>query len=258
MIKKNQKNDLKEDNADHVASLTHNDIDMGGATCVGSPPPHIEMGIFDPKNASSVMIPNGKMDIIGTRGPHTMSGYWNRGGSSISKITYDNDNYADRRQQWMLTNDLGYIHPSTGKLYFCGRANDVIRTGGESVLATEVERVLDTHEDVVECAVFALPDEKFGEAVCAAIVFHNGATKDEGTISNSYYSGNYNDHVVAESLEWTRRIREYCAKRQLAGFKRPRRVFSLQALPRNSSGKVLKHMIIRQCASQSRVRRSRL
>jgi hypothetical protein len=60
--------------------------------------------------------------------------------------------------------------PERKDVFFCGRANDVIRTGGESVPATEVERVIKTHGDVRECAVFALPDEKFGEAVCPAVV----------------------------------------------------------------------------------------
>jgi len=60
--------------------------------------------------------------------------------------------------------------PERKDIFFCGRANDVIRTGGESVPATEVERVIKTHADVTECAVFALPDEKFGEAVCPAVV----------------------------------------------------------------------------------------
>jgi acyl-CoA synthetase (AMP-forming)/AMP-acid ligase II len=83
----------------------------------------------------------------------------------------------------MLTNDLGYIHPQNGKLYFRGRADDVIRTGGELVLASDVECVIldyfaaaaaaaagDNHDHaIVECAVIPLPDEKFGDAACATI-----------------------------------------------------------------------------------------
>jgi len=58
---------------------------------------------------------------------------------------------------------------------------------------------------------------------------------------------------ITEDAQWTKRIRRYCAERQLAGFKQPRRVFRMHgALPRNSSGKVLKHEIIRLCASLSK------
>jgi len=218
------------------------------STCVGSPPPHIQIGIFDAKANSQLkpsLLAHGKMGIIGTRGPHTMSGYWSRNFGNTNSV-----NPFDPKEDWMLTNDLGYIHPQTGKLYFCGRANDVIRTGGESVLATEVERVLDNHHDIIECAVFALPDEKFGEAVCAAVVL-----KDESTSAAplANCSGD-----VMEDEERKKQIRNYCAEHHVAGFKRPRRVFCLRALPRNSSGKVLKHAIIRICASKFSPQRSRL
>ena len=214
---------------------------MDGATCVGLPPSHIEIGIFNSErvaagsNSSLRQLSNRQMGIIGTCGPHTMSGYWNRGHQSSSTKSQQNEN------EWMLTNDLGYIHPITNKLYFCGRANDVIRTGGESVLATEVERVIGTYDGIEECAVFALPDVKFGEAVCAAVVLSSSVAS---------LSGN----AAVEDDQMKQKIRAYCSKQQLAGFKQPRRVFHMNALPRNSSGKVLKHEIIRLCASTSKSR----
>mmetsp|Transcript_23174 Transcript_23174/g.41394 ORF Transcript_23174/g.41394 Transcript_23174/m.41394 type:complete len:748 (-) Transcript_23174:39-2282(-) len=213
---------------------------LDGAICVGCPPPHIQIGIFDAEApqenvARPSLLPHGTMGIIGTRGPHVMSGYWNRGGDTLPTTNPSNDG------DWMLTNDLGYIHPRSRKLFFCGRANDVIRTGGESVLATEVERVIETHADVTECAVFALPDEKFGEAVCAAVVL-------EGTPTGAPAR----DGITMEDGRWAKWVRKHCAEHQLAGFKRPRRVFCVDALPRNSSGKVLKHVIIRLCAFQSK------
>jgi len=213
---------------------------MDGATCVGLPPSHIEIGIFNTEqvaagsSSSLKQLPNGQMGIIGTCGPHTMSGYWNRGDQSSTK-SQQNEN------EWMLTNDLGYIHPITNKLYFCGRANDVIRTGGESVLATEVERIIGMYDGIEECAVFALPDVKFGEAVCAAVVMSSSLAS---TIGN----------VVVEYDQMKHKLRAYCSKQQLAGFKQPRKVFYMKALPRNSSGKVLKHEIIRLCASISKDR----
>ena len=145
----------------------------------------------------------------------------------------------------MFTNDLGYIHPHTDKLYFCGRANDVIRTGGESVLAMEVERILDTYEEISECAVFALPDDKFGEAVCAAIVLRRPTPTTN--INGSAASASVSHANAMENDYWMKKIRQYCANCQLAGFKRPRRVFCLDSLPRNSSGKVLKHELLKLC-----------
>jgi len=214
---------------------------MDGATCVGLPPSHIEIGIFNAEqvaagsSSSLKQLPNGQMGIIGTCGPHTMSGYWNRGDQTANTKSQQNEN------EWMLTNDLGYIHPVTNKLYFCGRANDVIRTGGESVLATEVERIAGMYDGIEECAVFALPDVKFGEAVCAAVVLSSSAASTS-------------ENVVVEDDQMKHKLRAYCSSQQLAGFKQPRRVFHMKALPRNSSGKVLKHEIIRLCASISKSR----
>lgn len=210
--------------------------DSRAATLVGAPPRHIEIGIFDEKSDEDniVPLPRGQMGIIGTRGSHVMSGYWTRGSDIKS------NKRTQRSEDWMLTNDLGYIDGRN--LYFCGRANDVIRTGGESVLTTEVEKVIISHPNVMECAVFALPDEKFGDAVCAALVLQSVME----------------DNVaVREDEVWRMKMRKHCERHQLAGFKRPRRVFCMDALPRNSSGKVLKYEIVKACASDSS-NRSRL
>ena len=227
--------DTRENDDDYCISANNTIANQAGATCVGLPPPHIQVGIFDEQqvanSTTNSQLSSGQMGIIGTRGSHIMSGYWKRGGSNYTKAANNTDN-------WMFTNDLGYIHPQSGKLYFCGRANDVIRTGGESVLATEVERILLSHNSIEECAVFALPDVKYGEAVCAAIVLTD-------TRVDTLYDG----RAVAENEKMKKCIRKFCKEKHLAGFKQPRQVFCMQTLPRNSSGKVLKHAIIRSCAS---------
>jgi acyl-CoA synthetase (AMP-forming)/AMP-acid ligase II len=189
---------------------------------VGYPPPHVRIGIFHPDEAAGavararpyaprlpeqLLLPNGTTGIIGTRGPHVMSGYWSRG--AIVRV-------GDDGGGWVLTNDLGYIHTVSGKLYFRGRADDVIRTGGESVLAADVERVIldltsPTDDDsdnandkekhtIVECSVFPLPDEKFGEAVCAAVVLSSKgkaapALVEGGTASASWDTASTNTLV---------------------------------------------------------------
>ena len=205
---------------------------VSGPSCVGYPPSHIQVEIFDQKSRH-VALQNGEMGIIGTRGPHTMSGYWNRGGNRDAFLSEDD---------WMLTNDLGMIDPQSGKLYFCGRANDIIRTGGESVLANDVEAILMRHDDIVDCAVFALPDEQFGECVCAALVLKHG-TRSE----------------IEDASDLLKRIRHHCARHHLAGFKHPRKLFLFTpALPRNTSGKILKHEIQRKTLAESVMQRSKL
>ena len=200
-------------------------------TFTGFPPQHIELAIFALKDNKPTMAKAKPFEIgaIGTKGPHVMNGYWKRG-SKMKRIGLF-------FQQWLITNDLGYMD-SNGGLYFCGRLNDVIRTGGETVFAPEVEAVLLQHPCIEQCAIFASPDERFGECVCAAIVLkkinlgHQGA-KNVVTLEN---------------------IRQFCQQKSLTGYKRPKKLFILDDLPRNSSGKILKNDIKQiTIAKQSRL-----
>jgi acyl-CoA synthetase (AMP-forming)/AMP-acid ligase II len=183
--------------------------------CVGSAPPHLELVLVKKNSQGRVELVDSpfQVGIFATRGPHIMNGYWKRN-QEINPIKHLQDG-------WYLTNDLGF-RDKVGRYYFCGRTKDVIRTGGETVIASEVERVLKDHPCIIESAVFAVPDERFGEAVGAAIVGRDG---DSLTLSQ---------------------VREYCAQHGLAGYKKPRRVFWVDKLPRNSSGKVLKMKLMEQ------------
>jgi fatty-acyl-CoA synthase len=148
-----------------------------------------------------------------------MTGYW-------SRRAKHNNNTVLSKQDWMFTNDLGYWDDQ-GRLYFCGRVNDSIRTGGETVMALEVERVLVQHPEVAECAVFSLSDEKFGEAVCCALVSRQGL-----------------ELALVD-------IRSWCRQCGLAGYKQPRRVFHVGELPKNSSGKILKFLLKERFAEKA-------
>jgi acyl-CoA synthetase (AMP-forming)/AMP-acid ligase II len=210
--------------------------------CIGSPPSHVDLQLMsDPtgNNGNEIRKPF-TAGIIATRGPHLFTGYWRRGGIQSSSslngsqqstsqgptiLAFDSPLTFDG---WLLTNDLGY-RDGEGRFYFSGRVVDVIRTGGETVLATEVERILLRHEAIVECAVFALPDEKFGETVCAAIVSSMATRKEQG--------GTYRDLKLTN-------LRQWCAQQGLAGYKRPRKLFWVHELPRNSSGKVVKRALV--------------
>ncbi|CAB9500827.1 7a-methyl-1,5-dioxo-octahydro-1H-inden-4-yl [Seminavis robusta] len=208
---------------------TSNGTRMAG-DCIGRPPAHVELQLVAPSTTGGDEMPQTiakafTTGILATRGPHLLSGYWRRPNSPL-------------RDGWFWTNDLGY-RDDLGNFYFAGRVADVIRTGGETVLATEVERVLMQHEAIAECAVFALKDyDKFGETVCAALVgCQNNVEQERPKLSE---------------------IRQWCGQQGLAGYKRPRRVFWVQQLPRNSSGKLLKRLLVERFGSIQHPARSKL
>jgi fatty-acyl-CoA synthase len=102
-----------------------------------------------------------------------------------------------------------------GYLTIVDRKKDMIKTGGENVASREVEEILYTHPAVSEVAVIGLPDPKWIEAVTAFIVLRDGAAAEADAIL------------------------EHCRTR-LAGFKLPKRILFVDAMPRNASGKILK------------------
>ncbi len=185
--------------------------------CVGSPPSHVELMICrkSADRATSKHKPITKpyeLGLIATRGPHVMNGYWERGRQGIATKKSDN--------RWFISSDLGFWDDQQ-RLCFAGRAKDVVRTGGETVLAREVEQVLLTHPQVAECAIFPRIDNRYGEAVSCAIVAR-GKTA-EVTIAT---------------------LKAWCQQKGLAGYKQPKYLFLVNSLPRNSSGKVLKHKLV--------------
>ncbi len=198
-------------------------------SCAGFPPHHVDLKIFklDSQNQPTTNQHSKPFQVgaIGTRGPHVMNGYWKRG---------QIESNSDQANEWLIMNDLGYLDNS-GQLFFCGRSNDVIRTGGESVFAPEVEKVIIQYPDIDQCAVFAVSDEKFGESVCAAIVLKHGYNTERVT-------------TIYETKDIASSIRTFCKDRNLTGYKHPRSVFICKELPTNSSGKVLKHVLASKCA----------
>jgi acyl-CoA synthetase (AMP-forming)/AMP-acid ligase II len=117
---------------------------------------------------------------------------------------------------WLCTGDLAYLDED-GYLYICGRKKDMIIRGGNNIYATDVEAVLLEHPDVQEAAVAGVPHQVLGEDVAAWIV-----TRDPSLDA---------DALLA-----------FCSQR-LADYKRPRRVHFVDELPRNATGKVMKHQL---------------
>jgi len=148
--------------------------------------------------------PAGEIGEIVHRSPHAMLGYWQ-----------DPDRTAQAfAGGWFHSGDLG-VMDSEGYLTVVDRKKDMIKTGGENVASREVEEALYQHPAVAEVAVFGLSHPRWIEAVTAAVVLRDGqsATPEE---------------LIA-----------HCRAR-LAGFKVPRHLVFVDALPKNASGKLLK------------------
>lgn len=128
---------------------------------------------------------------------------------------YDNDVVATEaafRDGWFLTGDLGYLDRD-GYLFIVGRIKDVIKRGGQQVAPAEVEEVLLAHPDVVEAVAFAVPHERFGEDVAAAVVLRPDV------------------EVSAQKL------RNFVSER-LARFKVPGLIRIVPEIPKSPSGKI--------------------
>jgi acyl-CoA synthetase (AMP-forming)/AMP-acid ligase II len=115
---------------------------------------------------------------------------------------------------WFTAGDLGFVDEE-GYFYIVDRKKDMIISGGENIYPREIEDVLRGHPAIDDCAVFGIPDDRWGEAVMAYIVLKQGK--------------------MASQQE----IKAHC-KTYLAGFKQPKFINFVEDLPRTASGKIMK------------------
>ncbi len=148
------------------------------------------------------------------RGPQVMLGYWNNPFETAKRV----------KAGWLYTGDL-MSRDSAGYYTFHGRADDMIVSGGENIYPREVEEVLFRCPGVADAAVAGLPDARWGEAVTAFVVRGDPA-------------------LTSDAIDT-----HFRASRDLASFKRPRRVVFVERLPRNPSGKVVKRDLLQQAVS---------
>jgi len=141
---------------------------------------------------------------IWVRGDTVTPGYWNLPEETAKAF----------HQGWLKTGDLAVVDPE-GYVTIVDRKKDMIITGGENVFSTEVENVLYMHPKLLEAAVFGVPDEKWGEAVKAAVVLRPGEAASE-------------EEIVS-----------FC-KERLTHYKAPKSVDFLPELPKTGSGKITK------------------
>ncbi|MDG3015058.1 long-chain fatty acid--CoA ligase [Speluncibacter jeojiensis] len=162
---------------------------------------HAEITILD---VSGAAVPTGTVGEICTRGGNVMQGYWNRQEETADVL----------RDGWYHTGDMGYLDED-GFVFVVDRLKDMIVTGGENVYSAEVESALSKHQAVQASAVIGVPDENWGERVHAVVVLAPGT------------------ETTAEELT------VFC-KQHIAGYKAPRTVEFVDALPMSGAGKILK------------------
>ncbi|MBW2385109.1 MAG: AMP-binding protein [Deltaproteobacteria bacterium] len=177
----------------------------------------------------------GEIGQVIVRGPNVMKGYWNKPEQTASVL----------RDGWYHTGDLGYLD-AEGCLHLVDRAKDMIVSGGENVYSTEVEEALYHHPDVFECAVFGVPDPRWGEAVRAVVVLRGEATPDGATPDGATLDGAALDAAAPDAEATNAKatnaetLREHC-RELLGGYKVPKQIeIRSEPLPRSAAGKVLK------------------
>ncbi len=174
------------------------------ALCTGREMVNCEIRIVDDSGND---VPVGDVGEIISKSDNTMIGYLNNRQASDKAV----------REGWVYTGDLARVEEGR---YFTvvGRAKDMIISGAENIYAKEVEEFISSHPAVSEVAVFGIPDEVYGESVCATIVLR--------------------PHKLVTANE----IKQHCAERMTA-YKKPKTIVFIDNLPKNATGKVMKNVL---------------
>eukprot|EP01018_Ginkgo_biloba_P031109 Gb_01241 [translate_table: standard] len=208
-----------------ATSLHHgiSGFQTAAGVCVGKPPSHVEIQI---ETNSKYLHENEAYNVgsILTRGPHVMEKYW--GQEAATAAVFSNDG-------WLNTGDVGWMDKE-GKLWLLGRSKDMIKSGGENVYPSEVEKVLMKHPGVLAVVVVGLPNMRLNEIVTTCIQLQDGwQWKDEKSPMQSQAS------IIEEKTLSPMLLQVYCKQQGLSGFKAPR-IFIPQReqFPRTTTGKV--------------------
>jgi malonyl-CoA/methylmalonyl-CoA synthetase len=172
---------------------------------VGQPLPQVEVRLVD---ESGELVPSGIPGEIQVKSPGVFLEYWQNPQATAKAF----------RDGWFCTGDTAVVE--NGNYRILGRMSvDIIKTGGYKVSALEIEEVLRSHPDIQECAVVGVADIEWGERVCVAL-------------------------VLQPERELTLESFRSWAKEQLAVYKIPTRILTIEELPRNAMGKVTKPKVV--------------
>jgi len=195
-----------------VISLAAADHDPGGPRThllrsIGKPLPWAaEAELRDPVSCAPVDV--GNVGEIWVRSGQVTPGYWRQPEATAQALTADG---------WLRTGDAAY-QDSDGYYYLQDRLKDMVISGGENVYPAEIENVIANHSAVFEVAVIGVPSERWGETIKAVVVRSPNVTASES-------------ELIA------------FARARIAHYKCPTSVEFVDSLPRNASGKVLKHLL---------------
>jgi len=173
---------------------------------VGQVQPHLQVKVVDPE--SGAVVPVGQTGELCTLGYSVMHGYWGDPEKTAEAIDADG---------WMHTGDLATMD-AQGYVNIVGRIKDMVIRGGENIYPREVEEFLYRHPQVQDVQVVGIPDQKYGEELCAWIIVRPGQTLDEES------------------------IRAFC-KGQIAHYKVPRYIRFVSEFPMTVTGKIQKFKI---------------
>ena len=181
------------------------------AGTVGFALPGVRVRVADPETGRA--LPPGEVGSVEVKGPNVFRGYWRMPEKTAAEFRGDG---------FFITGDLG-VMDAEGRLSIVGRSKDLIISGGFNVYPSEVETLIDAQPGVRESAVIGLPHPDFGEGVAAVVTALPGADVQEAAV------------LAALAAD-------------LAAYKRPKRVFVVDELPRNAMGKVQKAELRRRYA----------
>jgi long-chain acyl-CoA synthetase len=172
---------------------------------VGVPPPLFELRIVDDDGHA---LPRNTVGEIAGRGPLTMPGYHGRPDLTAAVL----------RDGWLRTGDIGFLDED-GYLHLVDRKNDLIISGGVNVYPRDIEEVAIAHPDVIDVAVFGVPDEHWGESPVAAVRLRPGSGVAAGE------------------------LRDWINERVQARYQRVRAVLVREGFPTSTAGKTLRRVI---------------
>jgi fatty-acyl-CoA synthase len=198
-----------------VSCQTRADDDLERRTAtIGRVHPHVEIKVVDP--ASGATVPRGETGEFCTRGYSVMLGYWDDEAKTAEAIDADG---------WMHTGDLAEMRDD-GYCNIVGRIKDLVIRGGENIYPREIEEFLYAHPDIEDVQVIGVPDEKYGEELCAWIRVRPGAEPLDAAAVRAYAVG------------------------RLAHYKIPRYVLVVDEFPMTVTGKIRKVQMREESAKQ--------
>jgi fatty-acyl-CoA synthase len=186
-------------------SMTDTPLEKRVST-VGTVQPHLQVKIIDPE--SGMIMPIGSSGELCTHGYSVMHGYWGDAEKTGEAIDAEG---------WMHTGDLA-VMDAEGYVNIVGRMKDMVIRGGENIYPREIEEFLYRHPAIQDVQVVGVPDQKYGEELCAWIILRPGQSADEQA------------------------VRDFC-QGQIAYYKVPRYIRFVEAFPMTVTGKIQKFKI---------------